>query len=98
MAARSDLAFGCTRLRERCVAGHGDVRMQLVVERFDACEMRLCELDRGKLAAADQRGRLAQGEVVQIVRHAVPWMMGEQPIIAAVRKLSQRRGARRSYC
>ena len=70
-AAARVAGLGPPRPLEGLVEEADGQRVDLVVDRLDAVDRRLHELDRGELAGAEQRQRLARRQVVQILRHEI---------------------------
>src|SRR5262249_6346033 len=69
VAAARDFRLGGARLAERQLGRHGDEGVDARIERFDATEQRLGQLDRRELARRNEPRRLGDGEEMQFVRH-----------------------------
>src|SRR5436305_1684794 len=67
--AGADLLLSLAGELERPIGGHGDIGVQLRILSFDSLEDDPGELNRRDLAALEELGRLAKGQVGKIVVH-----------------------------
>jgi hypothetical protein len=84
-----DLALGLPRLPERKLPGQRDERRELRLERADALEVRLRELDRGELARADETRSLRDLKVMELShgRGITIWTAARYPTASVSNKL-----------